>query len=81
LKFLIDKIDQPEEALALETALNFYNVAFRLDVNDVNSIKNLPRLGHYQFIQIYIIGFLKLMVQILEILKDVLKISLNQEFG
>ncbi|CAB5094747.1 unnamed protein product [Rhizophagus irregularis] len=40
---------------------------------------NLPRLlGHYQFIQIYIIGFLKLMDQTPEILKGVLRIS---EFG
>ncbi|CAB4475033.1 unnamed protein product [Rhizophagus irregularis] len=33
----VDRIDQPEEAL--ETALNFYNVGFKLDVNDVDSIK------------------------------------------
>ncbi|RGB29402.1 hypothetical protein C1646_322062 [Rhizophagus diaphanus] len=39
LEFLVDRIDQPEEAL--ETALNFYNVGFKLDVNDVDSIKTI----------------------------------------
>jgi hypothetical protein len=38
LEFLVDRIDQPEGAL--ETALNFYNVGFRLDFNDVDLIKS-----------------------------------------
>jgi hypothetical protein len=53
IEFLIDRIEQPEEAL--ENAPNHHNVGFKFDANSIK----VSEMRSLSFIQIFIIGYLK----------------------